>query len=211
METFEFYQDQKVTAWDRVHFSVTAPDLETAKAKLEVYREKEIENDENLGIEISHCEYQPDTSEQITVEENGGCSTLEMYTEDGDEVMDNAPEPCPPTIYRCCECGSTDVQIKAWVDPNNSNKYISETEDTGDNWCDSCEQHPRVIPHTELMKDIDLWWEQCDGEDIEVITGLDDNDFESEEEYDIACQACWNEKTNDQKIEIWRTITKREE
>lgn len=212
MKTFEFYQDQKVTAWDRVYFSVTAPDLETAISKLEAYRDKEIEHDKSLGIEISHCEYQIDTSESMTVEENGGCSTLEIFTENGDDVMNNALEPHLKELFHCSKCGSTNIQKQAWVDPNNNNTFVNCDDDEG--WCAACEQHLKIIPHNKLMEDIEFWWQHLDnGEDREVITGLTSEDYDSANDYqafDIACDEVWRVKTDDEKIAIWKTLTQRE-
>lgn len=212
MEVFQFYQDQKVTAWDRVHFSVTAANFEEAKAKLEAYKDKTIEYDDELSIEISHCEYLSETSEQMSIEDNGGFSTLEMFTREGDEVMDNAVEPEIKTTFHCSKCGSTSIQKQAWVDPNNNNSFINCDDEEG--WCSSCEQHLKIIPHSELMKDLESWWQHIDnGEDREVITGLVTGDYDTSNDYqafDEACNAIWAVKTDDQKVEIWRTLTHRE-
>lgn len=211
MKTFEFYQDQKVTAWDRVHFSVTAMDIEDAKAKLTAFKDKEVEDDDILGIKISDLEAQYETSEPMTVAENGGCATLEIFTEAGEDVMDNTPEPCSRESFHCSECGSTNVQIQAWVDPNNNNSFVNSDDEEG--WCDSCEQHFKIIPRSELMKDIEYWWEHLDnGEDREVITGLVTEDYDPANDYqafDEACDEVWSAKTDDEKIEIWQTLTQR--
>lgn len=56
-------------------------------------------------------------------------------------------------ILHCSECGSSDVEIMAWVDPN-TDKYIADVD--GDMsaescWCDNCEAH------TNLVRLPDLW------------------------------------------------------
>lgn len=39
--------------------------------------------------------------------------------------------------YYCCnECGSTNIEVRAWVDPN-TDKYISDIDD-GECYCRSC-------------------------------------------------------------------------
>lgn len=39
--------------------------------------------------------------------------------------------------FCCSECGGTNIQVKAWVDPN-TNEYISDIEDDGECWCSDC-------------------------------------------------------------------------
>jgi len=43
----------------------------------------------------------------------------------------------------CEECGGTNIQTKAWVDPNGNGDYIDlmEGDDDDDNWCDDCQDH----------------------------------------------------------------------
>ena len=41
--------------------------------------------------------------------------------------------------YSCPECGSENVQIKYWVNPN-TNSIIDTAEDE-EGWCEQCEQH----------------------------------------------------------------------
>lgn len=130
----------------------------------------------------------------------------ELY--DGAQLKDQQTQ----DVYYCEECGSTKVQIQVWVDPNNDNQFISDQEDYGNSWCDECDTYVKVFPYHEFMDDIvDFWWEQCDGEDREVVSGLDENNFVSEQEYNDACNSIWNGKTDEEKIAIWHQITHREE
>lgn len=39
--------------------------------------------------------------------------------------------------YCCAKCGGTEIQIRAWVDPN-GNKYI-ESIDDNECWCLDCD------------------------------------------------------------------------
>lgn len=41
------------------------------------------------------------------------------------------------TILTCDSCGSTEVQVQAWVNAN-TNEYKGET-DSGQAWCEACE------------------------------------------------------------------------
>jgi hypothetical protein len=75
MQKFEFYLDQKVTTWMRTEFEVEAETIEEAK-KLAIQKF----NDGDLGEipweEVDCCQ------EVMTVEENGGFSTAEIYYAD---------------------------------------------------------------------------------------------------------------------------------
>jgi hypothetical protein len=45
------------------------------------------------------------------------------------------------SYLRCSECGSKNVQMKAWVNPNKSNEFIDYTSDhdeADDCWCEDC-------------------------------------------------------------------------
>jgi hypothetical protein len=79
METFDFYVDQKVTTWYRTHYEIEAENLEEAKKKaLEFYKKG---NTSDLPWE----QYEG-TIEPMSVEENGGSSVTELYTDMGDMV-----------------------------------------------------------------------------------------------------------------------------
>lgn len=57
-------------------------------------------------------------------------------------------------ILYCSECGNTDVQITAWVDAN-TNEYCSDFQcppEIDDCWCDSCEEHTRLMTLPELWE-----------------------------------------------------------
>lgn len=127
-------------------------------------------------------------------------------------VEDETSKGNPPEILRCEECGSTNVQMQGWVDPNNGYQYIGDCEDDKSNWCDECESHVRIVPHNEFMENtVNYWWEQCDGEDREIVSGLDDSDFSTDQQYNDACNTIWNTKTDEEKIAIWNHIVNREE
>lgn len=103
--------------------------------------------------------------------------------------------PQSPQTYHCDKCGSTDVTPTAW--------------------CNYCGTHTTLVEHNEFMEQIESWWKDgITGEDYEVITGLDESDFNPEndsKEFTDACNAIWNTKSDEEKIETWKTITHREE
>ena len=85
MKTFEFNLDQKVTTWYRTNFEVEAETLEDAKKKaIQLYQNDEL--DEFTWEQIDG------TEEIMTIEDNGNCSTAEIYTIDGTMIFDNTKE-----------------------------------------------------------------------------------------------------------------------
>lgn len=44
-------------------------------------------------------------------------------------------------IFKCTECGSTNVQIKCWVNPN-TGEVIDECDNPmRECWCEDCKEH----------------------------------------------------------------------
>lgn len=41
----------------------------------------------------------------------------------------------------CDECGSREIQMMAWVDPNTSECTSTIDADSDDRWCDTCQEH----------------------------------------------------------------------
>jgi len=69
------FVDIKVTVWNRVHFSDEANMQEVT----DLIKQGNIESifDEDLGSEEKETLF--DTEEYLSVEENDGCSTIEVY------------------------------------------------------------------------------------------------------------------------------------
>ena len=86
MGTFDFYLDTKVTTWYRTPFEIEAETLEEAKRKaIEL-----IEDDRHSEISWEQID---DTIQVMSVEENDGESTEELYTySDGEMIWDNGAE-----------------------------------------------------------------------------------------------------------------------
>ena len=74
MGEYKFYQDRKVTSWERDYFSVKANSYEEAEAIVRSW----------------NCE--TDTSESMLPEENDGNPTIEIFNEDGESIMTNVPK-----------------------------------------------------------------------------------------------------------------------
>lgn len=82
MEKFNFYLDQKVTTWMRTNFSVEGDDIEVAR-QMAVDFVKEGNTSELPWEEVM------DTKELMSLKENGGMSTEEIFEEDGTYVYIN--------------------------------------------------------------------------------------------------------------------------
>lgn len=85
LKTYSFYVDTKVTTWYRTHFEVEANSLEEANLKSIEF----VKDDEHSGISWEHID---ETIEAMSVEENDGQSTEELYDEKGDMIWDNTKE-----------------------------------------------------------------------------------------------------------------------
>ena len=84
MKTFNFYLDTKVTDWYRTDFEIEANSEEEAKQKaIEFVKEG---NHGEIPWEQVDC-----TIEPMSVEENGGESTEELFTGSGGDVWNNKP------------------------------------------------------------------------------------------------------------------------
>lgn len=80
-EEFLFYMDQKHTVWLRTWFSVDAKSQEEANEKVrQMFDNDQIEGD---------TEYLYETLEEMSLEENDDMSTVEIYTERVDLVLQN--------------------------------------------------------------------------------------------------------------------------
>lgn len=90
MATFNFYQDQKTTVWDRNRFSVEASTYDEAVEKVRSIKDLLIAESEQNGIKLNSCETLFDTMEHLSPEDNGGCPTLEIFNENGEEITNNA-------------------------------------------------------------------------------------------------------------------------
>jgi hypothetical protein len=85
IKTFNFYLDQKVTTWMRTEFSVEGVSREVAR-QMAVDFVKEGNTSEIPWDEIM------DTKEVMSLEDNGGFSTEEIFEEDGTYVYTNGKD-----------------------------------------------------------------------------------------------------------------------
>lgn len=76
---FRFRQDIKVSLWRSQYFDIEAESYEDALKIAENY----IDEDAAADFDCIDNETLYDTEELLYPEENGGCSTIELYNEDG--------------------------------------------------------------------------------------------------------------------------------
>lgn len=93
MGKYKFYQDRKVTSWERDYFSVEADSYEEAVAIVRSWDSEDVSNiiDDRLHYDEWGCTL-TDSSEYMLPEENDGNPTIEIFSEDGESIMTNVPE-----------------------------------------------------------------------------------------------------------------------
>ena len=89
MAQFKFYQDRKVTSWERSTFAVEAKDYREAVEIVKSWQGKDIEDADDKRIVLDECRSLWETSEYVLPEENDGKATLIVYDNYDAEVMAN--------------------------------------------------------------------------------------------------------------------------
>ena len=74
MKTYFFYVDQKVTSWYRTDFGIEANNLEEAKKQAAQF----FKEGNTLDLPWEQCD---ETIELMSVEDNGGESVTQIYTD----------------------------------------------------------------------------------------------------------------------------------
>jgi len=80
MKSFDFYLDTKVTTWYRTPFEIEADSLEEAKQKAIEF----VKDDEHSSISWEQID---ETTEVMSVDENDGESTEELYYESSEKMI----------------------------------------------------------------------------------------------------------------------------
>jgi len=94
MEQFIFYQDQKITRWERSCFFVTAESYEKALEYIKILEGEDLFDHEKDGVlDFFDCKTLHETDEFVTVEENNGQATIEVLDRDCNVVYDNKKRP----------------------------------------------------------------------------------------------------------------------
>ena len=89
---YKFYQDRKVTSWERDYFSVKANSYEEAEAIVRSWNCEDVSNIIDNRLCYEEWQALTDTSESMLPEENDGNPTIEIFNEDGESIMTNVPK-----------------------------------------------------------------------------------------------------------------------
>lgn len=89
MAKFSFYQDRKVTSWERDTFTVEAEDYREAVDIIKSWQGQDISAVDDDRIQIDECRSLWETSENLSPEQNGGKATLIVYDNCDAEIMAN--------------------------------------------------------------------------------------------------------------------------
>lgn len=97
------YIDFKITTWERIHIP-----SEYSKKALKLLKDKTIECSSDLYNEFDGdkltLEELHDVEEQMTVSENDGCSTIEMFDDEGNSIFENGePQSIIKSLYYTVE------------------------------------------------------------------------------------------------------------
>jgi len=86
------YIDQKVTIWTRLTLNCNDDEIERIKNEILKHLEEGKNQDDIANMYHDQVEFETlyDTSEAITVNENGGCGTVEFYGDEGELLFENS-------------------------------------------------------------------------------------------------------------------------
>lgn len=90
MKEFDFYQDQKVSLWNRFFFKVKAENYDKAVEIVKSIKNENVLCVEGDDIKFDYSETLLDTQEQLSLKDNNGNPTLEFFNEQGDHIADNS-------------------------------------------------------------------------------------------------------------------------
>ena len=109
-------------------------------------------------------------------------------------------------ILVCVECGSPQVEVKAWVNAN-TDEYLSDADDDYcGRWCNQCEDNADLCTKEEYIDKMQDWWKDLDFITLESITGLHEADYSSKEgsqSFVDACNDWWNGQDYDTKRNLY--------
>ena len=86
MKEFEFYQDVKCTIWCRSYFTIEAESKEEALKKAQKFFNDDINETDESHL-VDDYEWMTDTAENMTLEQNYGFNTIEVYDKETHEIV----------------------------------------------------------------------------------------------------------------------------
>ena len=108
-------------------------------------------------------------------------------------------QPDAPELCRCSACGSLAVECRTWSDVNTGETAAGD--DSIEYRCLDCENDD-VILESEYLPRVEEWWSGLDEHEREEIicAHLDETAHHTDEN----CPNFWQNRSNGQKIDIWR-------
>lgn len=95
MTKYRFYEDRKVSVWERIYFSIEAATIERAEAQAAAIAHRSLYAAacDDAAIEIEESETHYETIQEIASSENEGRATVRIHSVDDNYRMiaDNGP------------------------------------------------------------------------------------------------------------------------
>lgn len=108
-------------------------------------------------------------------------------------------QPDASKLWRCSTCGSLSVECRTWSDVNTGKTTAGD--DSIEYRCLDCENDD-VILESEYLPRVEEWWSGLDEhKQKEIICAHLD---ETAHHTDDNCPNFWQNRSNGQKIDIWR-------
>ena len=90
MKKFNFYQDTKVITWERDHFTVEGESYEEAVSIVRSWNCKDVTGIIDDRLTLGESESLPEYSEPMSLEDNDGYATREIFNDDNDSILNNS-------------------------------------------------------------------------------------------------------------------------
>lgn len=88
---YTFYEDEKITGYRRTHFKIGAESFEVAKAAIvKLYKINDKEFLSGISKVSDYSEILVESIQEVSVSENNGNKTIELFTDEGESIWDNA-------------------------------------------------------------------------------------------------------------------------
>jgi hypothetical protein len=104
--------------------------------------------------------------------------------------------------WRCEECGSLAVQAHVWID-SNTKEVVLGAQNRDEHHCADCDANTCQIRESELLENIQKWFDQARIHALEYASGLKCADFDNETAFRKACVEFWEALSIEDKINIW--------
>ncbi len=106
-------------------------------------------------------------------------------------------------IFVCNDCGSPEVELKAWVNAN-TDEYISDADDDDSGrWCNQCESNTDLCNKAEYIEKMNKWWKSNDCHTVEIISGLKRTEHQLEHKFIDTANNWWKSLSYDTQRKIY--------